>query len=334
MTFDQARACLLAAQRIGIVRTDHLGDMVLTLPLARVLKEEFPAAELVMIAHSRTAPLLEGLKVIDRCEYVDRTPLPMIFRRMKFDVLFFPRSRPEEAWHAWRAKVPVRVGTVYRWWSGLYSVRIAEHRRHGLFHEAEYNVRMVEHIMRKRYFVRLEPPPVSEIARNYISHVLQANGIQPAEPFIVLHPGGRGSSPLWTKFPSLAKMLRQQLPNTHLVVTGITEDAMRAEEIVRAVPQVINLCGMLTLEQLIALLEKAAVVVANSTGIIHIAAALGRPVVGLYPASPPALSPARWAPLTQRRAVLAATPIDRISPIHVAEEVRKLLCGNYYPRSV
>lgn len=309
------------AQKIGIVRTDRLGDVVLTLPLARALKEAFPAAEVAFIAHRRVAPLVEGCGVVDRCFYVDQVPLVTLFRREQFDVAFFPRARPEEVWYAWRAGIPLRIGTAYRWWSMLYNVRIHDHRSDAIFHEAEYNVRMLEHITQQRYRVELVPPPVADIARTAATTLLRQAGWHENEPFIVLHPGGSGSAPQWTKFPVLAQLLAQMLPGYRIVVTGTGAEEALCRKIVAAVGSVVNLCNRTSLEQLIAVLEKAAAVVANSTGVLHIAAALRRPVVGLYVAEPPALSPARWGPLAPNRYVLAATPIDAIAPEQVADAV-------------
>lgn len=312
---------LARAQRIGIVRTDRLGDVVLTLPLARAIKEAFPSAEVSFIAHSRVAPLVEDCGVVDRCFYVDREPIPTLVRREQFDAIFFPRSRPDEVWHAWQVGVPLRIGTAYRWWSVLYNVRIPDHRSRAIFHEAEYNVRMLEHITQQRYAVALIPPRILDATRAAAVAILHQAGWNDGEPFIVLHPGGSGSTPLWRKFPTLAVLLATMLPHYRLVVTGTAAESALCTEIVAARDGVINLCNRTSLEQLIAVLDRAAAVVANATGVLHIAAALGRPVVGLYPADPPALSPARWGPLWSKRSVLSAAPIEKIAPTQVAEAV-------------
>ena len=65
----------------------------------------------------------------------------------------------------------------------------------------------------------------------------------------------------------------------------------------------LSLAGMLSLPELAALYARASVVVANSTGPLHLAAALGTPVVGIYPQLT-AMSPARWGPYTDTKRVL------------------------------
>ncbi|GBD04599.1 ADP-heptose--LPS heptosyltransferase 2 [bacterium HR20] len=323
MRREHARRILAEARTIGVVRTDHLGDMVLTLPLVNALRQEFPSATIALIAHSRTAPLVEWAPDVDRCYFVDRTPLERLLQHERFDALFFPRARAGEAWQAWCARVPLRVGTRYRWWSPLYSVRIPDHRHTAEYHEAEYNVRMLEYITGKRYRVELLRPRIPESVRSEVSAILTGAGVE--EPFLVLHPGGRGSAPRWENFPALAVMLARQHPHVRIVVTGTILEAGLCAAIAEAVPSAVNLCGRLQLSQLIAVLDRAAIVVANSTGVLHIAAALGRAVVGLYPSEPPAQSPARWRPLGERVIVLASSPISAIPPQSVAHAVGALL---------
>ncbi len=325
MTAARARERLAHAARIGIVRTDHLGDMVLTLPLVRALKEEFPQAEIVVFAHSRTAPLIEGTDVVDRCCYVDQTPLGELLAHVSCGALFFPRAQAEEVLIAWRHRVPIRVGTAYRWWSPFYNVRIRDHRSRADFHEAEYNARMLQQITGKRYRVELVRPAISDEARARVRHLLDSTGVQLNSRMIVLHPGGRGSAPRWGQFPALARLVEQMLPDWHIVVTGTAAEEALCHAIVNAVPHTINLCGALSLAQLIALLDQVAIVVANSTGVLHIAAALGTPVVGIFPSWPPAVSPSRWRPLVEPSTVLAATPIEQISPQAVATAVAEIV---------
>ncbi len=323
MQRERAQRIIADARTIGVVRTDHLGDMVLTLPLVGALRQEFLCATVVVIAHSRTAPILEWTVGADACMFVDRMPLEVILRRTSFDVLFFPRASAEEAWRAWRAGVPLRVGTRYRWWSVLYNVRIPDHRRTALHHEAEYNVRMLEYITGKRAEVKLMRPIIPKAVRSEVEALLKRAGVE--QRFIVVHPGGRGSAPRWTNFPLLATLLAERFRDHPIVITGVAHEAKLCSAIADCVPSAVNLCGALSLQQLIGVLECATVVIANSTGVLHIAASLGRSVVGIYPSEPPSQSPARWRPLGERVIVCSASPIDAISASEVADAVGLLL---------
>ena len=89
---------------------------------------------------------------------------------------------------------------------------------------------------------------------------------------------------------------------------AVTGTAKEGERMLNELPDflnsgVVNLCGALQLDELIAYLSTSRAVVACSTGPLHIASALGKPVVGLYPPIKP-MHPGRWAPLGKQARVL------------------------------
>jgi ADP-heptose:LPS heptosyltransferase len=90
-----------------------------------------------------------------------------------------------------------------------------------------------------------------------------------------------------------------------VAVTGGKGEESVVDRVVHGVPgdRTIAFPGTLTIPELAALLGQASVVVANSTGPLHLAAALGTPVVGIYPQLTP-MSPRRWGPYTTRKRVL------------------------------
>ena len=89
-----------------------------------------------------------------------------------------------------------------------------------------------------------------------------------------------------------------------ILVTGGKNEARAVDAVVqRAGPRALSLCGKLTLPELAALYARGTLVVANSTGPLHLAAALGTPVVGIYPQLTP-MSPARWGPYSGTSRVL------------------------------
>ncbi|MDT7924667.1 MAG: glycosyltransferase family 9 protein [Chlorobiota bacterium] len=298
------------ARRIGIVRTDRVGDMVLTLPMVRAIHRVNPRAEVLIFAHSRTEALLRGQPEVAAYGFVDREPLRELLRRYRPEVLFFPRPVLQEAWEAYRQRVPCRIGSGYRWYSGLFTHRIYEHRRLGQWHEAQYNVRMVEFAAGVQGLpVELVAPRLDSAAQMRVRELLEEIGAPPR--FWVLHPGGGGSAPRWSPqaFGELGKRLNAA--GIPCVFTGTAAESAYAEAIRAVFPEARLLFGRTTLEELIALLECAAGLVANSTGVVHLAAALGVPVVGLYARSPEH-HPRRWGPCARRAIVLV--PPDTAAP--------------------
>ena len=135
-------------QNILVVRTDRIGDVILTLPTIEALKLNFPNAHIAMLLSSYTASLVEG--IADVLTYNREIALKPFFemlaelRRARFDVavVAFPRFRI--ALLLWLAGIPLRIGTGYRWYSFLFNRKIFEHRKNVEKHEAEYNVSLLK----------------------------------------------------------------------------------------------------------------------------------------------------------------------------------------------
>lgn len=293
---------------IAVIRTDRLGDMVLTLPMFPALRSLFPSARLVLIAAQYVEPLVRNLSCIDEVIYLDAQTddLQTILRRHGVDAVFAPRPRASEAWAALRAGVKLRIGSAYRWYAPLYNRRIREHRADAQFHEAEYNVRMIMHAFDC-------PMPRVELVSPR-ENLLRPNH---AAPRIIIHPGSGGSAKDWPaqRFGELAVMLRQR-HNAEILITGIERERDLCEEVLRACPEAENLCGAHDLESMIDLIATSDLLVANSTGVLHVAASLGVAVLGLFP-STPSMSARRWGPYTRKAVVLESGPGDDMMTITV-----------------
>jgi ADP-heptose:LPS heptosyltransferase len=136
---------------------------------------------------------------------------------------------------------------------------------------------------------------------------LRESGIRPADRLAVLHPGSGGSARDWRpeRFGELARRLSQN--NVRVVVTGSGEEQRLVQTVVKGSEgAAIPLAGKLSLAELGALLERAGLLVANSTGPLHLAAAVGTAVIGFYPPIPQCSS-RRWGPLTDRRVIFEPT---------------------------
>jgi ADP-heptose:LPS heptosyltransferase len=137
--------------KISIVRTDKIGDMILTLPLIYQVKQTFPNSEISLISASYTNDVTENLpfieKVFNKDKYENR--LKNIFKEYKPDIIFFPRPRYDEIKDAFFAGIKHRIGSAYRWYSIMLNHKVKDHRKVSEFHEAEYNVRMLESFLNK-----------------------------------------------------------------------------------------------------------------------------------------------------------------------------------------
>ncbi len=282
---------------IAVVRTDRLGDMVLTLPMCRAIKKVVPNSVLTLITRQYVKPLLYECEVVNQVAYLEKykDEIQNIYQAFQFDAIFFPRPRFNEVYYAYKTQIPHRIGSAYRWYSFLFTHKVKDHRKTAEFHESVYNVRLVSNF----FAVELETEPipikVEPTALSKILEMLETLNLEPYE-FIILHPGSGGSALNWEpiKFGELAQMLISS--GKSVAITGGKNETPLSQIIQSICPNVISFVGRLNLYETIALVSLAKGLVANSTGILHTASVMDIPVVGLFP-NTPHLSALRWGPI-------------------------------------
>ena len=124
-----------------IFRTDRIGDLVLTLPMAEAIKRSDPAARVTFCVQEYTRPLLSlAFHIDDVIAIGGRDPdggvrrFASMLRERRIDCAVFAYPRPRLVLAAALARIPVRIGTGYRWYSPLLTHRRAERRRDGDSH--------------------------------------------------------------------------------------------------------------------------------------------------------------------------------------------------------
>ena len=296
--------------RVLICRTDNIGDVVLTLPLAGYLKQLVPGVQIDFVCRAYAAPVVRQCRFVDRVlaleELGDRQRM---FAEGGYDTVIFACPNRRLALAARRARVANRVGTSHRLQHWLTCNRLAHFSRaRSALHEAQLNFELlrplgINHI-----------PALSEIPALYgleAPRRPEADMLRALAKFnLILHPKSNGNGREWplARYAELARLLQSE-PDISVWVTGsIAEGELFTREApeLLAMPNVRNLCGRFSLHGLSALIGAADGLIASGTGPLHIGAALGRPVLGLFPPVKP-IDPARWGALgTQARSLCAA----------------------------
>ena len=292
-------------QKILIVRTDRIGDVVLTLPLAEIIKRHLPHPQIAFLLRDYTSPLAQGNPFIDEIitlpekngEISFSKALPVL-KRKKFDAALIVSPKFKIASLIFLAGIEMRIGTGYRWYSFLFNKKIYEHRRRGDKHELEYNVKMLEALgieeTVSKESVVFNVHPNAESKRK-VRKILKSKGWDENLKTVIIHPGSGKSAvdlPLY-KFKNLISLLAREL-KVNLILTGNGKEKKMCNDLM-ASDNVINTAGKFALKELIGLISLSDLLVANSTGPIHIAAALGKKTIGFYP-NVNECSPRRWGP--------------------------------------
>ncbi len=300
-------------KRIIISRTDNLGDVILTLPMAGILKKEIPGCYILFLGKKYTKPIIDACVHVD--EFLDWDELKqsmedggsrMEDRRLQVDVIIhvFPVKDIQKL--AKTAKIPLRIGTSHRWFSWLYCNKFVHYsRKNSDLHESQLNLKLLKPLGIKKEF------PLSEISSFYgltkLTTAPRHHGTmsevggqrsQDRDVFnLILHPKSKGSAREWglDNYSKLIDLLPED--KFRIFITGTQEEgALMKDFLYQHRNRVTDMTGKLSLAELLSFINSCDGLVAASTGPLHMAAALGKRAVGIYAPMRP-IFPQRWAPL-------------------------------------
>jgi heptosyltransferase III len=298
-------------KNILIVRTDRIGDLVLTLPAAGLIKQQYPKSKVTFLVRDYTKSIVSNHPFIDDVIVLKESDSKVSFfdnlniiKTKKFDTCIVVYPTFVLSVIMFLSGIKNRIGTGYRWYSFLFNHKVYEHRKNAERHELEFNVNLLEKLSIRnnvdeqnvKYDLR-----VNDSSLNIVNKFLADEKIDSLNQIIIVHPGSGGSSVDLSvnKFAELVKKLDDD--NYQIILTGNKNEIELCEKI-KSSSKAKNFAGKFDLDELIALINKSVMFISNSTGPIHIAAALKKFTVGFYPKIV-SCSKERWAPYTNRKLV-------------------------------
>jgi ADP-heptose:LPS heptosyltransferase len=293
--------------KILISRTDRIGDVVLSLPVARSLKTAFPTAEIHFLVREETAPVAAQAPGVDKLliyhpDGAGKAKLERDLAEARFAAVICLFPRPELAAAFFRAGISARVGTARRWYSFRFTNRVNISRRTSGRHEKDLNLDLLQPLGIKPDYTMV--PELATSSSEDSSAGLLPERMNDGKPLVVIHPGDGGSAMNWPleRYAALAGEL--STAGFNIVVTGpAAERERRLREFGGILGKESVLSGRTSLTQLISLLAHADLFVGGSTGPLHLAAALGIKVVAFY-GPIHTTTPDRWGPCGKGHVVL------------------------------
>jgi lipopolysaccharide heptosyltransferase II len=307
-----------AARRVLAVRLDNMGDVLMTTPALAAIRHALPQARLTLLASAAGAALAPHLDGVDevitfQAPWMGAWKVPpsqdaapgraerALVRRLaaaRFDAAIIftvcTQSALPAALLCRMAGIPLRLAHARENPYGLLSDWIPDTDVMGpdLRHEVARQLALVAALgwtaPDPRLRLRYETGHVQRAGR-----CLAAAGADPARPYFVVHCGASAPSRRWParRFGTAAEGIAAR-SGAQAVFTGSAGDIDCIAEAREAMTQPsISLAGRLGLGELAALIARADVLVANNTGPVHIAAAVGTPVVDLYALTNPQHTP-------------------------------------------
>ena len=304
----------IVPKRILVIRLDRIGDVILSTPVLQALRHHFPHAFIAMMVRPACRDIVEGHPHINEVilyekEGAHRTPSGTIrfareLRRFDFDTALVLHPSNRSHWIPWLARIPVRIG-YDRKQPWLLTHRVPHRKQEGSRHEALYTLELLRPF---GITPQLANPtvPIRADAVQRIGSLLAESAIQPSDRLVAIHPSASCVSKRWMpeRFAQVADRLIAEHGVRICLVAG-EADAIYADRVMRAMRQpAMNAAGRLSLGELAALLHRCRLLLSNDSGPIHLAAAVGTPVVDIFGRNQQGLSPRRWGPLGSGHVIL------------------------------
>jgi lipopolysaccharide heptosyltransferase II len=313
MSADARARAWARARSVLVIRLDNMGDVLMTTPAIRALKEQTSGRRIVLLASPPGAAVARFIPEIDtvvsyaapwmpNCPPAAPAAAESLFttlRRLNLEaaVVFtvYSQSALPAALMATLAGIPHRLAYARENPYGLLSDWVLDLEPHVLVrHEARRQLDLVASVGARTQDESLSFR-VSEDDAASARVKLSAAGVDLACPWIVVHPGATAAS---RRYPteSFAHMIGclAEERDCQVVMTGGADEVGLATEICRrSDARVTSLAGCLALGELAAVIKASALLIANNTGPIHIAAAVGTPVVDIYALTNPQHAPWR-----------------------------------------
>ncbi|WP_216797364.1 lipopolysaccharide heptosyltransferase II [Candidatus Vallotia tarda] len=285
-----------------IIAPNWIGDALMAQPLFAVIKQLHPKIVLDAVASTWVAPVLARMPEIrkiyltslahGKLQLWKRWQLACDLRKAAYSMAYVLPNSLKSGLILKFSGIPLRIG-----YTG----------------ESRYillNVRHPNPLKSKRtsmvlYYAALAYAPGAKIPRDLplprlttdwsesirVSHRFNLNT---DISLIVFCPGAEyGPAKRWPTqhFAALARMINHSFPYIQVIALGSLRDRTVAQAIAEDVPSIRNLCGKTSLDEACALITRASVVVTNDSGLMHVAAALQRPIVALYGSTDPRYTP-------------------------------------------
>lgn len=278
-------------------RTDSIGDVVLTLPMAGYLKKFFPKCKIIFLGRNYTRDVVALSQHVD--EFVSWDDVEAR-RNLKADCIIHVFPVKEIAQQAKQNGIKLRVGTtnrLYHWMTCNKLISLS--RKNSPLHESQLNMQLL-------LFLNIPTDVKLEDIKNYYGFTkveslddgLKAM-IDKTKINLILHPKSKGSAREWglENFSALIDNLDKN--KFKVFISGTKEEGVLVRPLLEKHKEVVDLTGQLSLKQFISFINQADALVAASTGPLHIASALGKKAIGLFAPMRP-IHPGRWMPVGEK----------------------------------
>ena len=300
-------------RRILLVRTDGIGDLVLTLPAIAAVRRQFSRAHVTALVSPAADGLLTGRRYLDEILVDDpaesTAQLAQRLKEKQFDAAVIFNTGTRNCLAIWQARIPVRVCWAYKPVGLLLgNRRVALHRSHPPIHETDFTLRFVRRLGVEPEAADFSPRLDIDDATKQRVAARIAREVGTRGPLFGVHPGNMHSAYNWPA-SHYAELILRLARVGRVMVTGKTPETPLVEEISAQLNddmrRRVGFLWDMPLVELAAAISQQSTLTVSSTGPMHIGGIVGTPLVALF--SPhPIHSPKKWAPMGTTHTIIVA----------------------------
>lgn len=279
--------------RILITRMKFIGDVVLTTPVIRSVRNAYPDAYIAYLGEKRAVSLLEQNPYLNeiipfdfsRPTLLEQSRVAWVLRRRRFDLAIDLFSNPRTALLTRVTGARVRVGAARTGRGKLYTVQVRDDGKpksaiafHHQFIEA---VGIPATAFHPEIFLSADERREARIYLQWLDH--EQSPLDLSKPLIGIHPGASWPAKRWPaeRFAALADMLTAKL-GAQIILTAGPRDTDAVREVAAKCFASVKIIQSLPLRQLAAIISHCRAYIANDNGTMHLSAALGTPTIGIF----------------------------------------------------
>lgn len=303
-------------KNILIVRNDRFGEFLLNIPAIRAVKETFGGSKVILAVDPYVKELARKVPYADeviawrsgRHSLLEIIKFSSFLKKRNIDIAVIMNPSKDTNIAVYTAGIPVRVGYA-RKWDFLLTRKIEDLKHLSRKHEVEYNLDLVG---------------VIGAETKDKSLTLKTGDVTGREDVIAIHPWTSDPVKQWPeeRFCALALRIVKETDSDVLIV-GVSGELKKSAMFDNLDKRIKNLTGRTTLLELASALKKSKLLISGDSGPVHMACAVGTPVVALFRNDMPGKGPRRWGPWGEGNIVIEKKSLPDISVDEVFDKVKQ-----------
>lgn len=318
-----------AIKKIFVVRNDRFGEFLLNIPALRALKETFNG-RIILAVDPKVKELAGAVPFVDEVvewsqknhSLSDKFKLTVFLRKKNIDMAVMLNPSKEFNIITFLAGIPIRAGYA-RKCSFLLNLKMKDKKHITEKHEVEYNLDLVRLVGAQTkdlsLFLKIDDRMINNLGNGFLSNY-------PAN-FLAIHPWTSDPVKQWPleSFKELTmKFLR--FPDFKVIIVGGREEAIKSSETFSyQCAGALDLTGKTTLLQLAAVLKRCKLLISGDSGPIHLASAVGTPVLAIFRNDLQGKTAKRWGPWGKGHSVIEKNRLSDIKVEEVFENAKEMI---------